>query len=188
MTMPILEGLDGRMKMSKSLNNYIAINDNPEAMFGKIMSLSDELMWRYYQLLSQCPAATISQYQQEIHKGANPRDYKVALAKEIVERFHSKLAAERAAKDFNDRFQRRILPEQIDTVELYSQAPLPLIVLLRDAGLTTSSSESRRMLAQGAVKIDGEKVANKDLKITLGASHVYQLGKRKVLRVKLLAD
>ncbi|MGR9117179.1 MAG: tyrosine--tRNA ligase [Gammaproteobacteria bacterium] len=187
MTMPILEGLDGVQKMSKSLNNYIGVADAPDDMFGKIMSISDELMWRYFELLSFRPVAEITRWRQECEQGANPRDYKVKLAQEIIERFHHVSAAQKALKNFEDRFQRGAMPDEMDELELVAYEGYAIANLLKDAGLTTSTSESLRMIKQGAVKIDGEKVSDPRLVIAAGTHQVYQVGKRKFARIKLKA-
>ena len=187
LTMPILEGLDGQVKMSKSLGNYIAIQDEPATMFGKIMSVSDELMWRYYDLLSAGSPNEIIRHKQAVEEGKNPRDFKAMLARELVERFHGAAAAATAERDFNDRFQRRVLPEEVPYLEVHSaQERLPLIVLLRDAGVTTSSSEAARMISQRAVKLDGEMVEDTSSLVEAGGSHVYQVGKRKIFRIRLI--
>ena len=188
MTMPILEGLDGVQKMSKSLNNYIGVADAPDDMFGKIMSISDELMWRYFELLSFRPVDEISRWRQECEQGSNPRDYKVKLAREIIERFHDASAAAKALESFEARFQRGAMPDEMDEVELNAEADGYAIAnLLKDAGLTGSTSESLRMIKQGAVKIDGEKVSDPKLVITTGTHQVYQVGKRKFAKVKIKA-
>lgn len=185
LTMPILEGLDGVQKMSKSLNNYIGIADVPDDMFGKIMSISDELMWRYFKLLSFRPMLEIERWRQACQNGDNPRNYKVALAQEIVERFHSAAAAKAALENFEARFQRGAIPEDLDDIQLEAGAEgLPIANLLKNAGLVASTSEALRLIKQGAVKIDGEKL--EDSKRVIAAStHVYQVGKRKVARVTI---
>lgn len=187
MTMPILEGLDGVQKMSKSLNNYIGINDAPNDMFGKIMSISDELMWRYFELLSFKPVAEITAYRQSIEKeGANPRDIKFELALEIIERFHDQAAAEGAKQDFIQRFQKGQLPDEIPEHELdNSNQPWMIGSALKDAGLVSSTSEAIRMIKQGAVKINGEKIDNAKLELDLSEPLVLQVGKRKVAKVSL---
>ncbi|HHZ69963.1 MAG TPA: tyrosine--tRNA ligase [Methylococcaceae bacterium] len=186
MTMPILEGLDGVQKMSKSLNNYIGIADSPTDMFGKIMSISDELMWRYFLLLSFRPMSEIEQWQMACGDGANPRDYKVKLALEIIARFHSQALAEKALADFEARFKHGAVPDEIDEVQLTATASQYQIAnLLKDAGLTASTSEAMRMVKQGAVKIDGEKVSDPKLTVAIGGTHVVQVGKRKYARVSL---
>ena len=186
-TMPILEGLDGVHKMSKSLNNYIGITDSPNDMFGKIMSISDELMWRYFELLSFRSMAEIRQWRQECQLGANPRDYKVLLAQEIIERFHSASAAQKALENFEARFQRGAMPDEIEEKELRIQGERYGIAnLMKDAGLTDSTSEAIRMIKQGAVKIDGEKLSDPKKEIPAGAVHIYQVGKRKFMKVMLI--
>jgi tyrosyl-tRNA synthetase len=188
MTMPILEGLDGVQKMSKSLGNYIGIADAPDEMFGKIMSISDELMWRYFELLSFRPMSEIAAWNSECENGANPRDYKVKLAQEIITRFHDEAAAVKALENFDARFQRGAIPDEMDEVELKINAEhLGIANLLKDANLTASTSESIRMINQGAVKIDGEKVENPKQEIPAGTQHVYQVGKRKFARVRVIS-
>ena len=187
-TMPILEGLDGVQKMSKSLNNYIGIADAADDMFGKIMSISDELMWRYFELLSFRPMADIKQWKLECEQGANPRNYKVKLAQEIIERFHDEQAAIKALESFEARFQRGALPDEIDEITLKIEGESYSIAnILKDAGLTGSTSEAIRLINQGAVKIDGEKVSDTKLLIDSGAEHIYQVGKRKFAKVKITA-
>jgi tyrosyl-tRNA synthetase len=185
-TMPILEGLDGINKMSKSLNNYIGITDTPDDMFGKIMSISDELMWRYFELLSFRPMTEIRQWQEECQLGANPRDYKVLLAQEIIERFHSAAAAQKALENFEARFQRGAMPDEIEEKEIKIQGERYGIAnILKDAGLTASTSEAIRMINQGGVKIDGEKISDPKLEIAVDTNHIYQVGKRKFMKVRL---
>lgn len=186
-TMPILEGLDGVQKMSKSLNNYIGIADGADDMFGKIMSISDELMWRYFELLSFRPMVEINQWAKSCENGENPRNYKVKLAQEIIERFHDAGAAAKALENFEARFQRGAMPDEMDELELkIGGDSYGLANILKDAGLTASTSEAIRMINQGAVKIDGEKVVEAKLEISVGAEHVYQVGKRKFARIKLI--
>ena len=186
MTMPILEGLDGVQKMSKSLNNYIGIADASDEMFGKIMSISDELMWRYFELLSFRPMSEIATFNEECQNGANPRDYKFKLAQEIIARFHDEAAAVKALENFEARFQRGAIPDEMPEIELkIDGATLGIANLLKDAELTSSTSEAIRMINAGAVKIDGEKVENPKLEIAAGSQHVYQVGKRKFARVKV---
>ena len=188
MTMPILEGLDGVQKMSKSLNNYIGIADAADDMFGKLMSISDELMWRYFELLSFRPMLEIKAWIQECEQGANPRNYKVKLAQEIIERFHDAAAAIRALENFEARFQRGAMPEEMDEIELKSEVGRYCIAnLLKDAGLVGGTSEAIRMINQGAVKIDGEKVSDPKLEILVGTENIYQVGKRKFARIKITA-
>jgi len=189
MTMPILEGLDGVQKMSKSLNNYIGIADSPTDMFGKIMSISDELMWRYFLLLSFRPMSEIEQWQLACGDGANPRDYKVKLALEIIARFHGQVLAEKAFADFEARFKHGAVPDEIDEVQLAATAPQYQIAnLLKDAGLTVSTSEAMRMVKQGAVRIDGEKVSDPRLAVAVGSTQVVQVGKRKYARVSIVSS
>ena len=185
-TMPLLEGLDGVQKMSKSLGNYISINESPDNMFGKLMSISDHLMWRYFELLSSRVLQEIQQWQQEVKKGTNPRDYKVRLAMEIVERFHSKQAAETAYENFVARFQRHEIPADLTEIELkIKEKSMPLANLLKNAKLVSSTSDALRAIRQGGVKIDGEKVADEKHVIAVGTNHVYQVGKRRFARIHL---
>jgi tyrosyl-tRNA synthetase len=186
LTMPLLEGLDGVNKMSKSLGNYVGIAENPEQIFGKLMSISDELMWRYIELLSFESLTTIGKWKEEIANGRNPRDIKVAFAQEIVARFHSSAAAQKALADFEARFRQGEIPEDIPEVTLsVGAAPLPIAQILKQAGLTASTSEAIRMIEQGGVKVDGEKVVDKALRLPAGRSFVVQVGKRKFARVSL---
>jgi tyrosyl-tRNA synthetase len=188
LTMPILEGLGGVQKMSKSLNNYIGIADSADDMFGKIMSISDALMWRYFELLSFKPMAEINQWKLECDEGANPRGYKVSLAQEIIERFHDAGAAKKALENFEARFQRGAIPDEMDEVSVKSQeGSIAIANLLKEAGLTKGTSDAMRMIKQGAVKIDGEKVSEPKLAITEGTTHVYQVGKRKFARVSVIS-
>jgi len=188
LTMPILEGLDGVQKMSKSLNNYIGIRDEPNDMFGKIMSISDELMWRYFELLSFRSMEEITGWHKECEDGANPRNYKVKLAQEIIARFHSEAAAVKALEDFEAQFKRGAIPDDIAEIELTASSEgYAIALLLKDAGLTVSTSDSNRMVKQGAVKIDGEKLVNGKLVVQAGAEHIYQVGKRKFAKVKINA-
>jgi tyrosyl-tRNA synthetase len=185
-TMPILEGLDGVQKMSKSLNNYIGISEAPDEMFGKIMSISDELMWRYFELLSFRPMSEIEAFKQEIAIGKNPRDIKFLLGEEIVARFHDQSLANQARENFIARFQQGAMPE--DMPEMVLSAPdgvLPIANVLKEAGLTGSTSEALRMVRQGAVKIDGEKLTDGKQEIASGTTHVYQVGKRRFARITL---
>ncbi len=187
MMLPILEGLDGVQKMSKSLNNYIGINEPPNEMFGKIMSLSDDIMWRYFELLSFKPLSQIQSYKDAIEKeGANPRDIKFELGMEIVERFHDAAAAEKAKQDFLQRFQKGQLPDEVaDYVLQPAAAPWMLGSALKESGLVASTSEAIRMIKQGAVRIDGEKVLDTKTVLELSQPVVLQVGKRKVVRVSL---
>lgn len=186
LTMPLLEGTDGVNKMSKSLGNSIGIADAPNDMFGKIMSISDDMMWRYLELLSFRPMSEIEQWQREVNDGANPRDVKIRLALELIARFHSQADAERAEADFIARFQQNQIPDEMPEFKLgTSDGALPIANLLKDAGLTKSTSEAIRMIKQGAVKIDGEKVSDPGLKILPGPAQVYQVGKRRFARVSV---
>jgi tyrosyl-tRNA synthetase len=185
-TMPILEGLDGVQKMSKSLNNYIGINEPPGEMFGKIMSISDELMWRYFELLSFRPLSGIAGFKKQVSEGANPRDIKFELAKEIIARFHDKKAADAAQADFIARFQQGALPEDIEEKTIAAKdGAVGIAHLLKDAGLVGSTSEALRMIKQGAVKIDGGKIEDQKLQIQAGTQHVYQVGKRKFAKISV---
>jgi tyrosyl-tRNA synthetase len=182
--MPLLEGLDGVQKMSKSLSNYIGITDAPNDMFGKVMSISDELMWRYYELLSFKPIAQINEYKQAIEQGANPRDIKIELAKEIIARFHSVEAAETAHQDFIQRFQKNAIPDDLAELTLPCEGDsLPIANLLKEAELVGSTSEAMRMIKQGAVKMDGEKVGETRFQVNKGTVAVFQVGKRKFAKI-----
>lgn len=184
LTMPLLEGLDGINKMSKSLGNYVGITESPEQIFGKLMSVSDDLMWKYLVLLSFQPTGTIERWREEVKQGYNPREVKVAFAQEIVERFHGKDAAVRALSDFEARFKQGAMPESMEEVTVLSaDGGVGVVQMLKQAGLTSSTSESMRMIEQGGVKLDGEKVSDKALKIPCGAVVVAQVGKRKFARV-----
>jgi tyrosyl-tRNA synthetase len=187
-TMPLLEGLDGVNKMSKSLGNYIGITDVPNDMFGKIMSVSDELMWRYFELLSFRPLSELKKFKQDVEQGANPRDLKFLLAEELITRFHSRTAATAAREDFISRFQKGAMPDEMPEISLSTQdAGMPIASLLKDAGLVGSTSEAFRMIQQGAVKVDGEKVEDRNLLIGKGTSSVFQVGKRKFAKVSVSA-
>ncbi|HQR51011.1 MAG TPA: tyrosine--tRNA ligase [Methylophilaceae bacterium] len=187
LTMPLLEGLDGVNKMSKSLGNYIGIAESSQEIFGKLMSVSDELMWRYIELLSFESLETIRQWKGEVEAGANPRNIKVRFAQEIVERFHSRAAAEQALADFEARFQRGAIPDDMVEVSVQCQGgELMVTQMLKQAGLVASTSEAVRMIEQGGVKLDGEKVSDKGLKLLSGAVVVAQVGKRKFARVTLI--
>ncbi len=186
LTMPILEGLDGVQKMSKSLNNYIGIADEPKDMFGKIMSISDDLMWRYFELLSFRPMSEIEGFKQEIEQGKNPRDIKFLLAEEIIARFHSEAEATGAREGFIAQFAKNRIPDDIPEFDFAAPAEGYAIAnLLKDAGLCSSTSDAMRMIQQGAAKIDGEKVANKSVKIQKGTDAVFQVGKRKFAKVRV---
>ena len=184
LTMPLLEGLDGVNKMSKSLGNYVGINEPPNEIFGKLMSVSDTLMWRYIDLLSFASNAQIEQHKREVQEGRNPRDIKVGFAQEIVARFHGKPAADAALADFEARFKQGGVPDDLPEVQLVAMGGLAIAQVLKQANLTPSSSEATRMIEQGGVKIDGAKVADKALKLPAG-TYVIQVGKRKFARVTL---
>jgi tyrosyl-tRNA synthetase len=182
--MPLLEGLDGVQKMSKSLGNYIGIADLPNDMFGKVMSISDDLMWRYYDLLSFKPKSEIESIKQKVEAGANPRDSKIDLAKELISRFHNEQAAESAHQDFIQRFQKNVIPDEMPEFEyLLPVEGLMIANVLKDAGLVNSTSDAIRMIKQGAVKIDGEKIVNTKHQFTKPLQAVMQIGKRKFARI-----
>jgi len=186
LTMPILEGLDGVQKMSKSLDNYIGIEDAPNDMFGKIMSVSDDLMWRYFELLSFRSMQEVNQFQHDVRAGANPRDIKFLLAEEIISRFHNADAAESAKQDFITRFTRGAMPDEMPEATLKLEHDrIGIAALLKQVGLTSSTSESFRMIQQGAVKLDGEKVSDRGLELERGSVLVAQVGKRKFARITL---
>jgi tyrosyl-tRNA synthetase len=188
LTMPILEGLDGVQKMSKSLKNYIGIDEPADEMFGKIMSISDTLMWRYIDLLSFKSPAQIQQWKKSADFGANPRDIKVEFAQEIVARFHSQTAAQQAYEKFVARFKRGEMPDDMPEVTLTAETGyIPIAALLKRANLTPSTSEAMRMIKQGAVKIDGERVSDRALKMPVASNHIYQVGKRR-FAVVLITD
>ena len=184
MTLPILEGTDGVNKMSKSLGNYIGINEPPAEQFGKLMSVSDEVMWRYLELLSFEDPKTIEQWRREVSRGLNPRDVKVRLAKEIVDRFHGAAAADKAHEEFIARFQRGQIPEEMPAIRLIADGGgLPIPRILKEAGLAASTSEAMRLVKQGGVRVDGERVENPKLEIAAGQTYIFQVGKRKFARV-----
>ena len=186
LTMPILEGLDGVQKMSKSLNNYIGIADVPKDMFGKIMSISDDLMWRYFELLSFRPMSEIEGFRQEMEQGKNPRDIKFLLAEEIIARFHNEAEATAAREGFIAQFAKNKVPDDIP--ELSFEAPAEgyaIANLLKEAGLCSSTSDAMRMIQQGAAKIVGEKIADKSVKIQKGTEGVFQVGKRKFAKLTI---
>jgi tyrosyl-tRNA synthetase len=187
MTTPLLEGLDGVQKMSKSLGNYIGITDPAGEMFGKIMSISDDLMWRYFEVLSFRTLEDINALKQSVEDGMNPRDAKFELGQEIVARFHSEAAAEGAKQEFVSRFQQGAMPEEIAEVTLQSQeGRLGIAHLLKMAGLVSSTSEAFRMIKQGAVKIDGQRVEDRGMELEAGTTNIYQVGKRKFAKVSLI--
>jgi len=186
LTMPILEGLDGVQKMSKSLNNYIGISDAPDDMFGKLMSISDELMWRYFELLSFRPLDEIEQFKADIEQGKNPRDIKFLLAEEIIERFHDRGAADKARENFIARFQKGKVPDEMPEHTFATGSDgMAIANLLKESGLTKSTSEANRMIKQGAVKIDGNKVDDLKFVVAPGNKHVFQVGKRRFARVTI---
>jgi len=186
LTMPLLEGLDGRDKMSKSLGNYVGIAEPPREIFGKLMSISDDMMWRYTELLSFAPAATLRQWRSEVEAGRNPRDVKVLFAQEIVERFHGAAAAKAALEEFEQRFRHGVLPEDMpDVIVRSSQEDIPVVQMLKQAGLVPSVSEAARMIEQGGVKLDGAKVSDKALRIARGKTVVAQVGKRRFAKVTI---
>jgi len=187
LTLPLLEGLDGVNKMSKSLQNYVGITDAPEEMFGKLMSISDDLMWRYFELLSFRPAAEIVGFKRDAASGTNPMDFKFLLAQEIVGRFHDEAAAQRAKEAFVSRHRHGEIPDALEAIVLTSAEPfIGIGQLLRDAGLVSSSSEGLRMVKQDAVKRDGEPIRDPKLRIEVdGSQRVFQVGKRRFARVTL---
>lgn len=182
LTMPLLEGLDGVNKMSKSLGNYIGIAEPPQEIFGKVMSVSDELMWRYFDLLSFRSANEISALKRSVDEGANPRDIKIMLAQELVARFHSQIAAEKAHEDFLARFQRGAMPEEMPQISMPAGS---IAQVLKQSGLVASTSEAMRMIDGNGVRVDGEKVSDKALMLVAGETVVLQVGKRKFARVTL---
>ncbi len=185
-TMPILEGLDGVQKMSKSLNNYIGVIDPPDDMFGKIMSISDDLMWRYFELLSFRPMSEIDRFRQQIAQGLNPRDIKFLLGEELVARFHGDDPANTVRNNFIARFRQGALPDNIPEVMLETQnGSLGIAQVLKAAGLVKSTSDAYRMIQQGAVRVDGEKIEDKNLQLAAGMQFVCQVGKRRFSRVEL---
>lgn len=187
LTMPLLEGLDGVNKMSKSMNNYVGITDAPDEMFGKIMSVSDELMWRYFELLSFRPLAEIDGLRSRIKNGDNPRDIKFELAEELVARFHDQAAADKARESFVSRFRKNEIPDEMPelTLDCGAAGVLGIAHLLHQAGLVSSTSEAFRMIKQGAVRLDGERVSDKALELAAGQTHIVQVGKRRFARVTL---
>jgi tyrosyl-tRNA synthetase len=188
--LPILEGLDGVQKMSKSLGNYIGITDTPDDMFGKIMSVSDDLMWRYFELLSTRDLSEIQTWRDAVRQGANPRDIKFELGLELVTRFHGSAQAREALDRFVARFQRGALPEDIPEQMLSAgeSGSLPIANLLKAAGLVASTSEAIRLIGQGAVRIDGERIEDVRLVCPAGSQHVYQVGKRRIARIRVTED
>ena len=184
LTVPLLEGLDGVQKMSKSLGNSVGITESPVEMYGKLMSISDELMWRYFELLSFRPLAEIRRVQKEVAAGANPRDIKYQLAHEIVERFHSRSDAVKAHQSFVSQFQRGEIPDDIAEVDVDNQGKdMPVANVIKSAGLAESTSEVYRLMAQGAVRINGERINDRKLTIKTGVSALFQVGKRRFARI-----
>lgn len=188
LTMPLLEGLDGVQKMSKSLNNYIGIDEPPKEMFGKVMSISDELMWKYFELLSlKKTTADIHAMREAACQGANPRTFKVELALEIVERFHDNIQAKMALEDFEQRFKKGEIPTDITEQFISANAEtMPITNLLKEAGLVKSTTEARTLIKEGAVKIDGIRIEDINLTIAIGNTHVYQAGKRRFAKITLV--
>ena len=183
-TLPILEGLDGINKMSKSLDNYVGINEDPDEMFGKIMSISDDLMWRWFELLSFRPINEVNGLKKEVKSGMNPRDTKILLAEEIIERFHSKVDAENAKNTFLDRFQKGAKPKDIETFSISLDDDIAIGNLLKESGLVQSTSEAMRLVKQGAVKINDEKIDDPKLSIEKNQELLVQVGKRRFLKIK----
>ncbi len=185
-TVPILEGLDGVKKMSKSLDNYIAIDEEPDEMFGKIMSISDELMWRWFELLSFMPEEDISKLKDEMKKGKNPRDIKFILAEELVDRFHKEGEGKKSKEIFLNRFQKGNIPDEIESVKVDIKNDSVLLVnLLKDTNMISSISEGNRLITQGGIKINSEKVEDPKLEVSKGSEGIYQVGKRKFLKIIL---
>lgn len=186
-TMPLLEGLDGVKKMSKSLGNYVGIQEAPGAMYGKLLSMPDELIWRYFELLSFRPAAEIEQLKAKVAQGANPRDIKIELAHELIARFHGEEAAANAHKSAGNRMQEGELPEDLPSIDVEAEADLPIAAVLNKAGLVKNAAGARDMLSAGSVRVDGE-VVTRDFIFKLGAEHVCQAGKKSFARIRLLAQ
>ena len=186
LTVPILEGLDGTNKMSKSLNNYIGVNENPDDMFGKIMSISDDLMWRWFELLSFITEEEISDLKNDMDAGKNPRDIKFILAEELVDRFHNNGDGKACKEAFLQRFQKGLMPDDISSIVIDIEGDsMPLVNLLKTSEMVSSTSEATRLIKQGGVKIDSEKVENPKLNIKKGSEAIYQVGKRKFLKIKV---
>ena len=183
-TVPILEGLDGTKKMSKSLDNYIAIDEEPNEMFGKIMSISDELMWRWFELLSFIPEENISELKNEMEGGKNPRDIKFILAEELVDRFHQEGDGAKCKEVFLSRFQKGNIPDKIDSIKVnLNEDKILLVNLLKDANMISSISEGNRLISQGGIKIDSKKIENPKFEVFRGSEGIYQVGKRKFLKI-----
>ena len=186
LTMPLLEGLDGKEKMSKSLGNYVGIAEPPQEVFGKLMSISDALMWRYIELLSFEPLSVVRKWKADVEAGANPRDVKVRFAAEIVARFHGPAAARKAQEDFEQRFRRGEMPDEMPEQKLfYPETGLPITQLLKQLNLVPSTTEANRLIEQGGVKVNGDRVSDRTLKLAKGETYVVQVGKRKFARVTL---
>lgn len=185
MMTPLIEGLDGVKKMSKSLNNYIGINEPASEMFGKLMSISDELMWRYIDLLSFKTGTEVQALRKSVNEGANPRDIKIDFAKEIVARFHNQQEAEQSHKEFIERFQKGIIPEDLEEYTVDCNESISISQLLKQTGLTASTSEAMRMVKQGAVKVDSEKISDPALELPTNGSYIVQVGKRRIIKVLL---
>ena len=184
-TVPILEGLDGVKKMSKSLDNYIAIDEAPDEMFGKIMSISDDLMWRWFDLLSFMPEEDITKLKQEMEDGKNPRDIKFVLAEELVDRFHQEGDGKKCKEEFLNRFQKGNMPEEIESISVnLTEDQILLVNLLKNVNMIASISEGNRLIKQGGIKINSEKVIDPKLSISSGTENIYQVGKRKFLKIK----
>jgi len=184
-TVPILEGLDGVKKMSKSLDNYIAIDEAPDEMFGKIMSISDDLMWRWFDLLSFLPEGDIAKLKQEMEEGKNPRDIKFVLAEELVDRFHQEGDGKKCKEEFLNRFQKGNIPEEIESISVnLTEDQILLVNLLKNTNMISSVSEGNRLIKQGGIKINSEKVIDPKLSISSGTENIYQVGKRKFLKIK----
>jgi len=184
-TVPILEGLDGVKKMSKSLDNYIAIDEAPDEMFGKIMSISDDLMWRWFDLLSFLPEGDIAKLKREMEDGKNPRDIKFVLAEELVDRFHQEGDGKKCKEEFLNRFQKGNIPEEIESISVnLTEDQILLVNLLKNTNMIASVSEGNRLIKQGGIKINSEKVIDPKLSISSGTENIYQVGKRKFLKIK----
>lgn len=183
MTLPLLEGTDGIKKMSKSLNNYIGITESPKEMFGKVMSLSDDLMWRYFELVSLRTSEDIQTLKQQANDGMNPRDIKIELAKEFITRFHSEAEAEKAHEEFTNQFQKHQLPDEIPSFEIENIDEISLAQLMKKIQLTESTSDAIRLIKQGGVKINGEKIQDPAYKVPAGVSFIIQAGKRRFAKV-----
>ena len=187
LTMPILEGLDGIKKMSKTLDNYVGIDEPANEMFGKLMSVSDDLMWRYYELLSFRSLDEVRRLRKEVEEGRNPRQAKVELALEIVARFHDEKAAKKAEDEFNARFRQGEMPSEIEEKQVQADGDaIPVAVLLKKSGLVSSTADGIRMLKQGAVRIDSERVEDGAMPVAVGSTHIFQVGKRRIARITVL--